>query len=508
MKKMQTKKALISSVLSLVVCLAMLIGTTFAWFTDSAASKGNIIKSGNLNIDLLVKENGKYVSVKENKNPIFNYELWEPGYTAVKNVKVETTGNLALKYTMTIVPKTAAAEALKLAEVIDVYYAADEVTVADRNLTGLTKLGTLADVFNGKVAAINDTLIPDKGNTFDCATIALKMQETAGNEYQNLPVGGGGGFDINVLATQYTYESDDFDTQYDKDALQPEIWDGTTADVKDVEKDSNGTYQVNTPAEFAAVLDVVNENGNVSLSLPSGTEFNMNNNVWEPIYVDGQKGAGVITVEGNGSTITGLTAPLFDGGFAGNTGIVIKNLTIADSDFVDTSAGGAGFGAFVSSVDSMPNITLINCKLVNSTITSTTGSRVGGLIGWTAGYDVQDDGPVDTYITVTNCEVSNCTITAEGSVGAIIGHAGANPATYHTISDCVVKDNTLTSTDDGGWRVGVVVGTAQVGEVTISNITESGNTLAQTGKTAPEGQSNLYGRKTTGKLEIDGVEIK
>ena len=63
----------------------------------------------------------------------------------------------------------------------------------------------------------------------------------------------------------------------------------------------------------------------------------------------------------------------------------------------------------------------------------------------------------------------------------------------------------------GVERVGVVVGTANVGEMTISNITESGNILTQTGKTAPAGQSNLYGRfvpGTTGKLTIDGVEIK
>ena len=68
----------------------------------------------------------------------------------------------------------------------------------------------------------------------------------------------------------------------------------------------------------------------------------------------------------------------------------------------------------------------------------------------------------------------------------------------------------LSSTDDGEWRVGVVVGTANVGEMTISGITESGNTLTQTGKTAPDGQSNLYGRfvpGTTGKLVIDNVEI-
>ena len=55
-----------------------------------------------------------------------------------------------------------------------------------------------------------------------------------------------------------------------------------------------------------------------------------------------------------------------------------------------------------------------------------------------------------------------------------------NPATFHTITDCAVKNCVLTSTDDGGWRVGVVVGTANVGKLTINNITESGNTITQT----------------------------
>ena len=137
-------------------------------------------------------------------------------------------------------------------------------------------------------------------------------------------------------------------------------------------------------------------------------------------------------------------------------------------------------------------------------------NTVGGLIGWTSGYNKQDDGPVDTYITVTNCSVENTKITAKGSVGGIIGHAGANPATYHTFTNNTVTGCTLNSTDDGGWRVGVVVGTANVGEVALNNTTESGNTVTQTGKTAPAGQSNLYGRfvpGTTGKLVIDGTAV-
>lgn len=227
---------------------------------------------------------------------------------------------------------------------------------------------------------------------------------------------------------------------------------------------------------------------------------------WVPATIDGYHGAGVITVLGNGHTISGLNAPLFAGGFAGNSGIVVKDLTL-DGVKINDAASGQGIGAFVCNVDSMPTIELDNCHLTNSEIISTGGARVGGLIGWTSGYNKPNDGPVDTYIKITKCSVEGCTISAKGSVGGIIGHAGCNPATYHTISDCSVKNCVLTSTDDGGWRVGVVVGTANVGELTINNITESGNTITQTGKTAPE-HSNLYGRfvpGSTGKLVIDGV---
>ena len=236
--------------------------------------------------------------------------------------------------------------------------------------------------------------------------------------------------------------------------------------------------------------------------------IDMSGTAWTPIKVDGYHGADIVTIEGNGATITGLTAPLFAGGFAGGSGIVIKDLTIADSNIVSTNTIGSG--AFIESVDSMALITLDNCHLVNSTVTGGDGSRTGGLIGWTAGYNNVNDGPVKTYVTITDCSVVGCEISCNGSVGGIYGHAGNNAWTYSTIENCTVKNNKLNSTDDGGWRVGVVVGTANVGEVTISNITESGNTLTQTGKTAPAGQSNLYGRfvpVTTGKLVIDGAYV-
>ena len=251
------------------------------------------------------------------------------------------------------------------------------------------------------------------------------------------------------------------------------------------------------------------ESGSGNVTVTIDKDYDLTGYQWTSLTVQGYTGAGVVTVEGNNHKITGLNAPLFAGGFAGTSGIVVKNLTLTKVTIKD-STSDQGIGAFINNVDAMPKIELNNCHLTNSTITSTGGARVGGLIGWTSGYNKKNDGPVDTYITVTNCSVENTNITAEGSVGGIIGHAGANPATYHTFTNNTVTGCTLNSTDDGGWRVGVVVGTVNVGEVALNNTTASGNTVTQTGKTAPAGQSNLYGRfvpGTTGKLVIDGTAV-
>ena len=216
-----TKSALISSIVSLFLCMAMLMGTTFAWFTDEVTSTGNKIEAGTLEIDLLVRDaNGRYNSVKESSDPIFDYDKWEPGYTAVANVKVANMGSLALQYSMQIITEGLVDELLNqeimLSDVIDVYYASKEVILADRAAFDaaladgtLKHQGVLTDILFGGTM-VKDTLLEGEE---DFATIVLKMQETAGNIYQGLSVGSG--FDLKIFATQYTYEPDSFDDQYD-----------------------------------------------------------------------------------------------------------------------------------------------------------------------------------------------------------------------------------------------------------------------------------------------------
>lgn len=222
-----TKRMLKTSILSLVLCIVMLIGTTFAWFTDNVTSANNIIKSGTLDVTMEWKDattTGQQLTYKDaSEGAIFNNDLWEPGYVEAKNIKISNVGTLALKYNINI---AANGEVSKLADVIDVYFAEGEHTLADREMTALTRVGTLSDILEGMPTNMAGDL--EKG-TSDTVTIALKMQENAGNEYQDLAIGSD--FSVILIATQDNIEKDIFDENYD-DIEVPEydakIIDGNT----------------------------------------------------------------------------------------------------------------------------------------------------------------------------------------------------------------------------------------------------------------------------------------
>lgn len=224
-----TKKSFLTSIVSLVLCLTMFLGTTFAWFTDMVTSSGNIIQSGSLKIDLelLDKESGKWNSIKESKSPLFDYDKWEPGYVDVKVLKVENEGTLALKWKAMFVSDE---QLSALADVIDVYVlpfgvgdGADAKYPADRNLDGYTKVGTLKDFVNTIESTTYGNL---KAGESAYLGIALKMQDEAGNEYQELSLGK---FNIQIVATQMANESDSFGNDYDANAEWPKLENGYAA---------------------------------------------------------------------------------------------------------------------------------------------------------------------------------------------------------------------------------------------------------------------------------------
>ena len=218
MKADKTRRALLTSGLSLLASVALLAGTTFAWFTDSVTNSGNIIQAGNLNVTMEWAdgtEEPEAAAWKDaSEGAIFDYDLWEPGYTEVRHVRIRNTGSLALKYQIQIV---ATGEVSELADVIDVYYIKGGQQIASRAaLEELEPVGTLSKVLAEPYAASGHLLTGDTDST-DVATIALKMQEGAGNAYQGLSIGSE--FAVQLTATQYTYETDGFGSnQYDKDA--------------------------------------------------------------------------------------------------------------------------------------------------------------------------------------------------------------------------------------------------------------------------------------------------
>ena len=194
-----TKRALISSALAILMCVAMLIGTTFAWFTDTTSTGVNKIQAGNLKVDLqMQKPDGNWVSAKgqtlEFKKaagaPADEKVLWEPGCTyELPQLRVVNKGNLALKYKIQI---TGIQGDAKLNEVIDWTINDAAINLTEEHLTA--------------------------GQTGTAFTIKGHMKKEAGNEYQGLSIDGIG---ITVCATQDTVENDSFNNTYDKDAEYP-----------------------------------------------------------------------------------------------------------------------------------------------------------------------------------------------------------------------------------------------------------------------------------------------
>ena len=195
MKTLSTKRALFASVLSLLLCVTMLVGSTFAWFTDTATASVNSIKAGTLDVSLEMLDNdGNWVSAEgktlqflvAGKIPEDGTEiLWEPGCTySLPKLRVTNDGNLALKYKVVITGIQGDAE---LNDVID---------------------WTIGDAAVGE----NKSLAPQASAEF---TITGRMQATAGNAYQGKTIDG---IAVSVYATQDTAEKDSNGSTYDAGA--------------------------------------------------------------------------------------------------------------------------------------------------------------------------------------------------------------------------------------------------------------------------------------------------
>ena len=219
-----TKRALLTSVMALVMCVVMLVGTTFAWFTDTASTGVNKIQAGNLNIELEYKNadtNGNFATANKDTKVFKDGALWEPGHVEYVVLKVSNAGSLALKYKLgiNIAGETGSTNVLgnefKLSDYI-------KFGVVDEDLSGKTRDEMVAAVTDGKLIkeGYSKESHLDTTNANETVTLVVWMPTDVGNEANHAVDAAAPEINlgINAFATQYTYENDSFDNQYDKDA--------------------------------------------------------------------------------------------------------------------------------------------------------------------------------------------------------------------------------------------------------------------------------------------------
>ena len=298
--KRATKRALLTSIMALVMCVVMLVGTTFAWFTDTASTGVNKIQAGNLDVELQMKDSGgnwvkaegetlNWVKAEGHENEQI---LWEPGCRyELPELRVVNKGNLALKYKISISgAKDATPENdkndLKLLDVIDWTY-----SVIGAGGAAVDELGT-----ERHLAAKTG-----EADVFDTLTIKGQMQTSAGNDYQGMAIEG---IAITVVATQDTVENDSFDNTYDQNAEYPilvttgdelqAIVSNATAPVNIVLTNSITTNNFVIPADKDVTLDL---NGRTVTNAESHTILNKGHLTLTDSSAD--KSGQIISLKGN-----------------------------------------------------------------------------------------------------------------------------------------------------------------------------------------------------------------
>ena len=283
----KTKKALRGSLFALFLCIVLLIGTTFAWFTDTASTGVNKIQAGNLDVELQYNHNGTWENAE---GQILDFQkaagkeseaiLWEPGCTyKLPEIKVVNKGNLALKYTVKV---TGIEGDQKLNEVIDW-----TMNGVDINTEQHLKAGE-------KSAAM---------------TLQGHMQESAGNEYQGLSIDG---ISITVYATQDTVESDSFNNQYDANATSADELKAALKNGGDINISKN-IYTDNTDSIDARMI----------ISKP--TTLNLDKKIISPDNMGNNQTNFTALIVSADTTINASDEGGIDTGTNGGYGINVKN---------------------------------------------------------------------------------------------------------------------------------------------------------------------------------------
>lgn len=231
-RKRNTKRALLTSMLSFILCFAMLLGTTFAWFTDSASTGVNKIQAGNLDLAVYHEVGFEMEKIDGLTNLFDNIDdeaiLWEPGAQAVETFLIKNEGNLALKYQFnmnyTNATKVEGTEKT-LCDVLKVQIAPmyildeNENPVKDdrkNNMVGYPNPDPAIDQWiKMENSQFEEYLLPGESRVL---YVCIAWEPTANDNDYNVKNGLKIDLGVNVLATQYTYEKDSTDDQYDKNA--------------------------------------------------------------------------------------------------------------------------------------------------------------------------------------------------------------------------------------------------------------------------------------------------
>jgi len=356
------RKTLLTLVLALALAGSILTSGTIAWFTDEVASTGNKIEAGTLDIELYqMDKNGAWQNISNSTEALFTGNLWEPGYTTYRVLKVVNEGSLALKWKTQIINN---GEMSKLAEAIDVYVstAKPDALPADREaVNAMTKQSDLATFINNVESTTIGKLEPGDEAYL---TLALKMREEAGNEYQGLTLGD---FDVKILAAQDTVEFDGFGTNdYDEDATYYQVVNNAEELTAALQEGKNVSLANDMTLETTAVFQVTNDQS-IDLNNKQLKVHAQNSGASKLFEV--QNGA-TLTISGGTIDYTAGTPDTQWGGegqkpfpgYANNTIVVHGKLVIDNATIMNSTApGGASYA-----IDCYPGADLvINSGLID-----------------------------------------------------------------------------------------------------------------------------------------------
>ncbi len=487
MTNQSTKRALIASILSVAVCISMLIGSTFAWFTDSVTTGANTVTAGNLDIDVQYSADFTAWADAKDATAVFGEKgLWEPGHTEVAYFKITNAGTLALEYKIgTNILENVKGENLENGEI---------------DLSKLIKFGVIqvTDKFADAAAARDGVAAGDFVTTYsqeftlaagvtEYFAVVAWMPEETGNaaNYKTGTTAPAIKFGINVVATQTPSESDSFGTDYDKNAAWP-----ATPKVENIQAEPK------TAEELLSILNTAFTGGSATgtITINLNDDFDLKNS-WSTAVSQNYSGVNTVIINGNGHYIKNMNMPLIEGVFGGAGTLTFKNLTIKDSTVSAAGGSGVGIGVFMNNSDSSTAVTFENCHIDNVKITNTAdNSTLGGFVGYCSA----------ATLTFKNCSVKNSVFTGTKDIGALVGYTQSAV----TADGITVTGNAITSSNTSDYRVGAIAGTFNSNPVAITNATVSDNTVTQANASNPASKKSDYVGRIYTTVTINGETLE